>query len=121
MKITTFTLLIFTILSVSHAGPPPAGGGAKPSLPPLADAVKQEVEAYDGECLVTDHKTSTHGICVARDRSPPASQVNSKQSKIDLRWGCDPAWPCRENENPCKIRKYINHSNDNTIWNARCY
>lgn len=60
MKITTFTVLVFTFLSVSHAGVPPAGGGAKPVLPPLADAVTEELEVYDGvsQPVLTPDKSS---------------------------------------------------------------
>ncbi|KAE8132790.1 hypothetical protein BDV38DRAFT_287384 [Aspergillus pseudotamarii] len=121
MKVTTFTVLVFTILSVSHAAVPPAGGGAKPVLPPLADAVTEELQVYDGECLMADQKTSTYGICVAQGKSLPASPAKPKNNKIDLRWGCDAAWPCRESKNACKIRKFRNHLNGNTIWNARCH
>ncbi|KAB8242931.1 hypothetical protein BDV35DRAFT_383574 [Aspergillus flavus] len=92
MKITTFSVLIFSILSVSHAGVPQTNGGTQPALPPLADVVKEEIEVYDGKCSVPDHKTSTYGICI-----------------------------CRGNKNACKIRKYIVHLNGNTIWNARCH
>ena len=114
MKITTFTVLVFTILSVSHAGVPQTNGGTQPALPPLADVVKEEIEVYDGvsqsilttdrsrmtdfikECSVPDHKTSTYGICVVRGKSQPVSQGKSKQNKADFQWGCDPAWPVRE-------------------------
>ncbi|KAB8220192.1 hypothetical protein BDV33DRAFT_203695 [Aspergillus novoparasiticus] len=97
MKIPTCSILIFTILSVCHAGVPPTNGGAQPALPPLADAVKEELEVYNGvgqsnltadrrrvtdfmkECSVPDQKTSTYGICVAQDKTQLASLGKSKQ------------------------------------------